>query len=168
MAAYWAWQALRHRSLTLPTIANPLMEFGGLCGESKTDLFESMSPEGRKWLAPYVSIERGPQAELTEISPGCWTWPRRRDSPSRWSPSRISAATGRGSAGARRRGASPLPRGLPQRGPGAAPIPGPMRGRGRHLPCPASRSSETGLTVSTTLKFFPDVTGDGNLTLEAS
>ncbi len=64
VAAYWAWQALRYRSITLPSIANPLMEFGGLCGESKIDLFESMSAEGRKWLAPYVSIERGPPAEL--------------------------------------------------------------------------------------------------------
>ena len=66
VAAYWAWQALRYRSITLPSIANPLMEFGGLCGESKVDLFESMSPEGRKWLAPYVSLERGPQAQLAE------------------------------------------------------------------------------------------------------
>jgi hypothetical protein len=66
VAAYWAWQALRYRSITLPSIANPLMEYGGLCGESKIDLFESMSPEGRKWLAPYVSIERGPSARLAE------------------------------------------------------------------------------------------------------
>jgi hypothetical protein len=62
--AYWAWQALRYRSITLPSIANPLMEFGGLCGESKVALFESMSPEGRKWLAPYVSLERGDAARL--------------------------------------------------------------------------------------------------------
>ena len=33
VAAYWAWQALRYRSVTLPSIANPLMEFGGLCGQ---------------------------------------------------------------------------------------------------------------------------------------
>src|SRR5215472_6368714 len=64
VAAYWAWQALRYRSVTLPSIANPLMEYGGLCGESKIELFESMSPEGRQWLAPYVSLERGPAARL--------------------------------------------------------------------------------------------------------
>src|SRR5947209_4159337 len=64
VAAYWAWQALRYRSITLPSIANPLMEYGGLCGESKIGLFESMSPEGRKWLAPYVCLERGDAARL--------------------------------------------------------------------------------------------------------
>jgi hypothetical protein len=26
VAVYWLWQSLRHRSLTLPTIANPTME----------------------------------------------------------------------------------------------------------------------------------------------
>jgi hypothetical protein len=66
VAFYWLWQALRHRSLTLPSIANPLMEYGGLCGESKIRQFESMSPEGRQWLAPYVSIERGTQDQLDD------------------------------------------------------------------------------------------------------
>ena len=56
---YWAWQGLLHRSLTVPTIANPSMEYGGLCGESKVRLFENMNPKGRRWLAPYVSITRG-------------------------------------------------------------------------------------------------------------
>ena len=64
VALYWLLQALRHRSLTLPTIANPLMEYGGLCGESKTAMFEAMSPEGREWLAPYVSLTRGAPAEV--------------------------------------------------------------------------------------------------------
>src|SRR5215472_6100717 len=63
---YWLWQALCHRSLTLPSIANPLMEYGGLCGESKIRQFETMSPEGRKWLAPYVSIERGASDRFAE------------------------------------------------------------------------------------------------------
>jgi hypothetical protein len=44
VVAYWIWQGLRHRSLSLPTIANPLMELGGLAGESKTRQFASMSP----------------------------------------------------------------------------------------------------------------------------
>ena len=66
VAAYWAWQSLRYRSITLPSIANPLMEYGGLCGESKIALFESMSPAGREWLAPYVSLERGEAARLAE------------------------------------------------------------------------------------------------------
>lgn len=66
--AYWIWQGLRHRSLTLPTIANPLMELGGLAGESKTRQFASMSPEGHRWLAPYVSGLRGPDDRLDETA----------------------------------------------------------------------------------------------------
>ena len=64
VALYWAWQGLRHRSFTLPGIANPLMENGGLCGESKVRLFASMAEEGRAWLAPYVSLRRGAAGEL--------------------------------------------------------------------------------------------------------
>jgi len=56
---YLLWQGLRHRSLTLPALANPAMENGGLWGESKRDLFESLSGSGRQWLAPYVSLRRG-------------------------------------------------------------------------------------------------------------
>jgi membrane protein DedA with SNARE-associated domain len=63
VALYWAWQGLRHRSFALPAVANPLMEHGGLCGESKLRLFDSMGAEGRNWLAPYVSIVRGEAGE---------------------------------------------------------------------------------------------------------
>jgi hypothetical protein len=66
VAVYWLWQSLRHRSLTLPTIANPTMEYGGLCGESKTTLFDSMTAEGRRWLAPYVSATRGTASEVED------------------------------------------------------------------------------------------------------
>ncbi len=66
VVACWLWQALRHGSLTLPSIANPLMEFGGLCGESKVRQFDAMGPEGKRWLAPYVSIERGGPEALAE------------------------------------------------------------------------------------------------------
>ncbi len=68
VVAYWIWQGLRHRSLSLPTIANPLMELGGLAGESKTRQFASMSAEGRRWLAPFVSGLRGPDDRLAETA----------------------------------------------------------------------------------------------------
>jgi len=64
--AYWLWRSLRHGSLTLPTIANPQMDGGGICGESKTALFAAMSAEGRRWLAPYVSARRGGRASVAE------------------------------------------------------------------------------------------------------
>jgi len=64
--AYWFWLGFRHRSLTLPTVANPLMEMGGLCGESKTRQFATMADEARAWLAPYVSAVRTPAGNPAE------------------------------------------------------------------------------------------------------
>jgi hypothetical protein len=56
VAAYWAWLSLRHRSFTLPTLANPAITAGGLCGESKVDVLNLFGPSGRACLAPFVSI----------------------------------------------------------------------------------------------------------------
>lgn len=53
---YWAWLALRHRSLGLPTAANPKIEAGGLCGESKVSILDQMGPEGRAFTARYTSV----------------------------------------------------------------------------------------------------------------
>ena len=66
--AYWFWLGFKHRSLTLPTVANPLMEMGGLCGESKTREFATMAGPARDWLAPYVSAVRTPGADLAQMA----------------------------------------------------------------------------------------------------
>ena len=62
----WFWQALRHRSLTLPTIANPAMECGGLCGESKVRQFAAMGEGLRGIFAPFVSLPRGAEPAFAE------------------------------------------------------------------------------------------------------
>lgn len=56
VALFWAFQAIRHRSVTLPALANPLIEAGGICGESKNDILDQIGPEARRWFAPYVGI----------------------------------------------------------------------------------------------------------------
>jgi membrane protein DedA with SNARE-associated domain len=63
---YYAWQALRHRSLTLPALANPAMENGGLWGESKRELFDSMGEPARRWLAPYTSLTRAADGDAAQ------------------------------------------------------------------------------------------------------
>jgi hypothetical protein len=55
----WAWLSLRHRSVTLPTLANPGLEAGGLCGESKGESLALLGPEGRRRLAPFVTLRTG-------------------------------------------------------------------------------------------------------------
>ncbi|GAA5266028.1 hypothetical protein ACOSOMT5_P2455 [Acidiphilium sp. MT5] len=56
VVVFWIAQSIRHRSVTLPTLTNPLIEAGGVCGESKTDILDQMGPVGREFLAPYVGI----------------------------------------------------------------------------------------------------------------
>jgi len=48
IAAHWLWLSLRHRSLTLPSCANPEIAAGGLVGEGKLEYFALM---GRRALA---------------------------------------------------------------------------------------------------------------------
>src|SRR3989344_3700120 len=53
---YWLWLSIKYRSLTLPTLSNPTITAGGLCGETKTEILELLGPTGKKALAPFVSI----------------------------------------------------------------------------------------------------------------
>ncbi|WP_284274182.1 VTT domain-containing protein [Mesorhizobium huakuii] len=56
----WIGLGVRYRSFTLPTIANPNIELAGLLGESKVSYLDQIQGEERKWLAPYLSLVRGP------------------------------------------------------------------------------------------------------------
>lgn len=51
----WAYLAAKYRSTTLATIANPLFPMGGLMGESKADVIDTMHGEARSLVAPFVT-----------------------------------------------------------------------------------------------------------------
>ena len=51
LAVQWLALGLRHRSLTLPTAANPSIEAGGLLGESKIRCLDLIGPSARGWVA---------------------------------------------------------------------------------------------------------------------
>lgn len=55
----WFRLALRYRSLTLPTIANPMIETGGFWGESKSGCMDQVGKPSRHWLADYITLARG-------------------------------------------------------------------------------------------------------------
>ncbi|TVR08396.1 MAG: ATP-grasp domain-containing protein [Salinarimonadaceae bacterium] len=57
-ALMWCALALRHGGPTVPTAANPAMEAGGLWGESKSQCLSLFGPLARKWLAPWIVVER--------------------------------------------------------------------------------------------------------------
>ena len=58
------WLALKYRSATLFTAANPAIPAGGFIGESKTDILDCLGPE---WVAPYRRIA-GSLASTQQIS----------------------------------------------------------------------------------------------------
>ncbi len=59
MILQWVGLAVRYRSITLPTLANPGMQAGGLVGESKFEILSQLGREGNRWVAPYTCFSVG-------------------------------------------------------------------------------------------------------------
>jgi membrane protein DedA with SNARE-associated domain len=59
----WIRLGLKHRSLTLPTAANPTIFTGGMWGETKSSYFYDVSPLERWWIADFVLINRDFEAD---------------------------------------------------------------------------------------------------------
>lgn len=57
VAIYYFWLALRHRSLTLPTVSNPSIYSGGMIGESKSAILAMVADTSRGRIAPCVSFD---------------------------------------------------------------------------------------------------------------
>ena len=62
LALQWLWLAIRYRSLSLPTLVNPMIELGGLWGESKQVYLDMVAGENRRWLPRYTTMRRGADA----------------------------------------------------------------------------------------------------------
>ena len=62
IVAQWVWLGLRYGDFSLPTAANPRIELGGLCGESKSAILDQVQGPARAYLAPYVCLPRGDAA----------------------------------------------------------------------------------------------------------
>ncbi len=54
----WLWLGLRHGCQTLPTVANPSMEAGGLLGESKFACLRLVGPRQAHWVARSACVTR--------------------------------------------------------------------------------------------------------------
>lgn len=59
---FYMVQALKHRSLTLPTLANPGIENGGFVGESKASILRMIEETGTPYSLPYALIPSGDEA----------------------------------------------------------------------------------------------------------
>ena len=60
---YALYLILKHRSASLPAIANPSILTGGIAGESKTDMFALVGPYARERFAPFTTIVAGAPRE---------------------------------------------------------------------------------------------------------
>ncbi|MGH7041975.1 MAG: D-alanine--D-alanine ligase [Acetobacteraceae bacterium] len=60
IVAQWVGLALRYRSVSLPTAANPRIVSGGLCGESKLSILDQVAGPARDLLARYTSLRTDP------------------------------------------------------------------------------------------------------------
>jgi membrane protein DedA with SNARE-associated domain len=63
IVAWAVFLAIKHRSLTVFTLANPGIEHGGVVGESKSDILAKLPPE---WVMPWALIEPGERGEAGE------------------------------------------------------------------------------------------------------
>ncbi len=62
----WIWLGLKHGSLTLPALADPCIEAGGLWGESKSMCLGQIAPEFNANVATFVMVPRGNDAAPTD------------------------------------------------------------------------------------------------------
>ncbi len=68
VAVWWGLLSLRYRSPTLPTLANPAIEAGGLCGESKSDVLGLLGRGGRRIMAKFLVAGLDPWISCNEES----------------------------------------------------------------------------------------------------
>jgi hypothetical protein len=59
----WLRLGIRHRSLTLPTAANPNIFCGGMWGETKSSYLLDVGADERCWVAPFVLARRSAGAD---------------------------------------------------------------------------------------------------------
>ncbi|MBP2228595.1 hypothetical protein J2847_001886 [Azospirillum agricola] len=63
----WFALGIRHRSLSLPTAANPSIEAGGLLGESKIQCIDLIGPQARRWVAKSVALVNRPELTAPDL-----------------------------------------------------------------------------------------------------
>ncbi|MES2402032.1 MAG: hypothetical protein V4573_18720 [Pseudomonadota bacterium] len=63
----WLWLALRYRSATLPSCANPAITSGGLVGEGKLEYFSGMGETARAATARYCAVSTRTKLERREL-----------------------------------------------------------------------------------------------------
>ncbi len=71
----WIWLGLRYGDMSLPTAANPTIETGGLCGESKTAILDQITGPARARIAPYIAFRAGQDDPAAAAQASGFAWP---------------------------------------------------------------------------------------------
>jgi hypothetical protein len=56
VVVFWILKAIRYGSVTLPALANPRIEAGGICGESKNAILGLAGDVARPWIADFAPM----------------------------------------------------------------------------------------------------------------
>ncbi len=75
VVAQWIYLGLRYGDMSLPTAANPLIDTGGLCGESKSEILTMAGPAAREWIAPWFSFRAGVDDPVPLAEASGFGWP---------------------------------------------------------------------------------------------
>ena len=78
LVPYWFWLAIKHRSLTVWTLANPCMPDGGVVGESKSEILSQVDdPAVLKYALVAADGEASDRAETAKriLSERGWAYP---------------------------------------------------------------------------------------------
>ena len=65
---FWIAKACKYRSITLPALANPRIDAGGICGESKNDILDLAGPEAQPWIAAHAGMTTAGHVDGDDLS----------------------------------------------------------------------------------------------------
>jgi hypothetical protein len=68
VVAFWIAKSIRYGSVTLPALANPRIDAGGICGESKNDILGLAGPIARAWIAPFAPMTTSGHADGNDLA----------------------------------------------------------------------------------------------------
>jgi len=68
VVGFWLLNALRHGSVTLPSLANPAINAGGICGESKNSILGLAGPNARPWIARFAPYTTGGHWDVDDLT----------------------------------------------------------------------------------------------------
>lgn len=68
VVVFWLFKSIRYGSITLPALANPRINAGGICGESKNEILDLAGPAARRWIADFAPLTTSAHPEGNDLA----------------------------------------------------------------------------------------------------